>query len=173
MAETTDTEVQAPLSAAGHFRVVYWFSAWVVIFSLFFFYRLDALKPDWLVLAALALLPVVLSIRSYNDLLRLRAATSKERTAQIALAVGAALVCMALFYLAWRYSPAFAIRMIDAYVMPALLPTCIVLVMAAFHVERKQKVRVFVGNQGWLFLPLPSNSTVERDARKSGARPSL
>jgi len=171
MADPTASHASQPLSADGCFRVVYWFPAWVAIFLPFFLYRVDTLKPNWLVLALLAAMPFALSIKSYRDLVNLRSGSTKENTSQIAIIVGAAIAVLSIGYLAWRYNPAFAVRIMDAYVMPAFMPICVAVALVAFRVERRHKVRVFVGNKGWLYLP--SNSTAESDARKSGARGSL
>jgi hypothetical protein len=55
------------------------------------------------------------------------------------------------------------------HVIPALAPFSFILAALAFHVERKHKVRLFIGNRGWLYLAMPSDNAVP-PAREEAAR---
>lgn len=156
------TEQPEEPRSAGHLRVWLWFGGWAVMSLLFFLYRLDDLQPNWLLLALLMSAPCVLGVPSFRELVHMKSQSTKEIWGQIGLTIGAMLAAAALVYVAWRYDAPSAMRMIETYVIPALAPFSFILAALAFHVERKHKVRVFIGNRGWLYLAMPSNNTVHR-----------
>jgi hypothetical protein len=149
-------------TSAGHLRVWSWFGGWAVISSLIFLYRLEHLQPDWLLLALLMSAPCVFGVPSFRELVHVKSQPTKEIWGQIGLAIGATLAAAALVYVAWRYDAPSAMRMMETYVIPALAPFSFILAALALHVERKHKVRVFIGNRGWLYLAMPSDNTAQR-----------
>jgi sterol desaturase/sphingolipid hydroxylase (fatty acid hydroxylase superfamily) len=173
MAATQTEEPQPAPSTTGYIRVPLWFGIWGLVFLVVFLYRVQTLNPNWLILGPLMVAPLALSPRSLKEMLNRRSGAANEKIMQVSAALGGVLAFAAVAYGAWRFGPAGAVRIMDAYVIPMLIPIVLVYAGVALHVERKHKLRVFVGNRGWLFVPPPSNSTHERDARNSGARPSV
>src|SRR5262245_26663680 len=169
MADMVADRQQAP-NSTGHFRVVIWFGTWAVAFLFVFLYRLDALRPNWLVLGPLMLLPCLFGLSGFRDLLIMKPGSNNERIAQIAIAVGASLIVSTMAYFSWRYGAPSVMRVMETYVLPAFIPIGFAFAAVALHVERKHKVRVFVGNRGWLYLPLPSNNALLTDASTSPLR---
>jgi len=156
----------------GLFRVPLWFGTAAVGFLSLFISQLADLQPNWSILGALALVPLAFAFKEIKNLLALNAGTRSERQG-IALAIlGAALVAVPLVYFSWQFGPTAAMRLVDTYLPPILVPITAALASVAFYVERTSKMRVYVGNKGWVFLSReqPSNPTAESDARKSGAR---
>jgi hypothetical protein len=74
--------------------------------------------------------------------------SATEKAAQVALAVGGVLGVVAILYFSWRYGAPTAMRAIATYLLPTLAPIGLAYAGVALHVERKHKVRAFVGNQG-------------------------
>jgi hypothetical protein len=140
-------------SPAGHLRVVIWFGLSGTVLLATFLFRLSTLQPNWLLLLSLALATLAASSRAFRDLLNMKPGATKESVAQIALAVGGALGVVAILYFSWRYDAATVMRAMEAYLLPVLVPIGFAYAVVALHLERKHKVRVFVGNQGWLYLP--------------------
>ena len=170
MAHTTNEQMASDTGSAGHFRVVLWFGAWGLAYLCIFLYRLDALSPNWFILAPLMLAPFFVGISSFRDLLGMRRGKTRETTAQIAIAAGAAIAMVAIVYFAWRYGAASVVRVVETYLLSALVPFSLVVALVALHVERANKVRVFVGIGGWRYLPVPSNSALLTDASSSPLR---
>lgn len=140
-------------SSAGHLRVVIWFGLSGIVLLATFLFRLSALQPNWLLLLALVLVTLAASSRAFRDLLNMKAGATQERLAQLGLAVGGALGVVAILYSSWRYGAPTVMRALESYLLPVLAPLGFAYALVASHVERKHKVRVFVGNRGWLYLP--------------------
>jgi hypothetical protein len=172
MAEMTTGEEDA-LSTTGYLRAVIWFGGAALVLLVVFLFRLGTLQPNWLVLLALILGAFATGSRPFRDLLNMKSASKDESIVQIAIAVSAVLAIAAIVYFSWRYGAPPVVRVVEAYVLPACVPMAFAYAAVAFHAERKHRVRVYFGNGGWRFVPLPSNNTVEADARKSRARRSL
>jgi hypothetical protein len=149
---TGHDQLNAP-SSAGHLRVAIWFGLSGIVLLATFLFRLNTLQPNWLVLLALALATFAASSRAFRDLWNMKPGATKERSAQLALAVGGGLGAMAILYFSWRYGAPTVMRVLEAYLLPILVPIAFAYAAVSLHVERKHKVRVFVGNRGWLYLP--------------------
>jgi hypothetical protein len=140
-------------SSAGHLRVVIWFGLSGIVLLATFLFRLSALQPNWLLLLGLVLVTFAASSRAFRDLLAMKTGATQERLAKIALAVGGSLGVVAILYFSWRYGAPTVMWALEAYLLPVLAPMGFAYALVAAHVERKHKVRVFVGNRGWLYLP--------------------
>src|SRR5688500_13671859 len=140
-------------SSAGHLRVVIWFGLAGIVLPVPLLFSLSASQPDWRLLVGLVLATFGASSRGFRDLLNMKRSATKERMAQIGLAVGGALGVAAILYFSWRYGAPTVMRAIEVYLLPVLAPLGFAYAWVALHVERKHKVRVFFGNHGWLFLP--------------------
>jgi hypothetical protein len=148
----------------GHLRVVFWFGAASVVLLAAFLLRATALQPNWLVLVLTAGAVYLSCARAIRDLVCMKAGSSKEAVVQIGMAVITVLGTAAVLYFSWRYGAPVVVRALEAYLLPAFVPVAVTYVALALRVERKHHVRVFLGNRGWLFVPLPSNSTPHADA---------
>ena len=146
----------------GHLRVSLWFGGYAVLFSLVFALRLEALQPNWLLLIPLMAIPFTFSVRAFKDLSRAQVRTTPEWLGQIGAAAGGLLTGGVTIYVGIRYGGDAAMRVLEAYVMPMLVPYSAFVAALALYVERKHKVLVYVGNQGWLYVRVPSNNTVHR-----------
>src|SRR5262245_38001359 len=136
MADMAADRQQAP-NSAGHFRVVIWFSTWAVAFLFVFLYRLDTLRPNWLVLGPLMLLLCLFRLSEFRDLLRMKSGSTNERIAQMTIAVGALLTVSTMAYFSWRYGAPSVMRVLETYVLPAFMPISFAFAAVALHVERK------------------------------------
>jgi Zn-dependent membrane protease YugP len=150
---STERDQASVQSSAGHLRVAIWFGLSGVVLFVTFLFRLGTLQLNWQVLLALALVTFAASSRAFRDLWNMKPGATKERSAQIALAVGGALGAVAILYFSWRYGAPAVMRVLEAYLLPILVSIAFAYAAVALHVERKHKVRVFVGNRGWLYLP--------------------
>jgi hypothetical protein len=161
------------LSTTGHLRVVIWFGAAAVVFLTVFVLRAGTLQPNWMVLLIVTVFTFVVCLGAMRDLIGMKPPSSNESIAQIGMAAITLVAMAAVLYLAWRHGARTVVDVMEAYVLPALIAISGTYAVLALRVERKHKVRVYFGNRGWLFVPTPSNSTVEADPRNGGARRSL
>ena len=161
------------LSTTGHLRVVMWFGAAAVVFLAVFVLSVGTLQPNWLVLLIVTIFTFLICLGAMRDLVRMKPASGNEFIAQIGMVVITLVAIVAVLYFAWRHGAPAVVSALEAYALPALIAISGTYSVLALRVERKHKVRVYFGNRGWLFVPTPSNSTVETDARNGGARRSL
>jgi len=161
-------------SSHGLFRVVLWGFLYALFGALALANELEKGQPDWWVLAGLSSLLIAACFSELRNLANVKAGTSSERRTTICAILGGALVAAFILGTAYFYSSAFALHLTGLYVIPATAVLVAIFAFLAWRVERKARVRVFFGNKGWVFLASkpPSNSTLERDARESSARPS-
>ena len=151
MAQSSASE--AAQGSTGHLRVVIWFGLSGVLLLVTFLVRISTLQPNWGLLLGLIIVTSAASTRGFRDLLDMKPRAATEKAAQVALAVGGVLGVVVILYFSWRYGAPTVMRAIETYLLPALAPIGFAYAGVALHVERKHKVRVFVGNRGWLFLP--------------------
>jgi hypothetical protein len=161
------------VNTTGHLRAVIWFTGAAVVLLAAFLIRIETLKPNWILLLIVTAIVFLSCLRAMRDLVRMNPTSSKESIVQIGIGVISGLGIAAILYFSWRYGAPVVVRVVEAYALPACVPAALTYAALAFRTERKHRVRVFFGNSGWLFVPLPSNNTVEADARNSGARRSL
>jgi uncharacterized membrane protein len=161
------------LNTTGYLRVVIWFGAAAVVLLTVFVFRVGTLQPNWPVLLIVMVFAFLTCLGAMRDLIRMKPHSGNESIVQIGMAVISLVAIAAALYFAWRYGAPAVVRAVEAYVLPSFVPIAITYVVLALRVERKHKIRVYIGNRGWLFAPTPSNSTVEADARNTGARRSL
>jgi hypothetical protein len=161
------------VDTTGHLRAVIWFAAAAIVLLAVFLFRVETLQPNWVLLLMVSAIVFFSCLRAMRDLVQMKPASSKESIVQIGIAVITLLAVAAILYFSWRYGAPAVVRVVEAYVLPACVPAAFVYAALALRTEQKHKVRVFFGNRGWLFVPLPSNNTVEADARNGGARRSL
>lgn len=152
MAQSTAGDEANAQSSTGHLRVAIWFGLSGMLLLVTFLVRISTLQPNWGLLLGLVLVTSAASTRGFRDLLSLKPRAATEKAAQVALAVGGGLGVVAILYVSWRYGAPTVMRAIEAYLLPTLAPIGLAYAGVALHVERKHKVRVFFGNQGWLFL---------------------
>jgi len=164
MAEMSAAAEQ-PVNTTGHLRVVLWLGVASLVLVIAFLLRAEVLQPNWLVLLLSAGAMYLSCVRAMRDLVSMKARSGNEAIVQIGAAVIAVLGTCAVLYFAWRYGAPAVIRTLEAYLLPAFVPVAVTYAVLALRVERKHHVRVFIGNRGWLFVPLPSNSTPHTDAR--------
>lgn len=145
--------------------MVFWFGASSVVLLTAFLLRAKTLQPNWLVLLLTAGVVYLSCVKSIRDLISMKVGSSKEAIVQIGMAVITVLGIAAILYFSRRYGAPVVIRALEAYLLPAFVPVALTHMALALHVERKHHVRVFLGNRGWLFVPLPSNNTPHADAR--------
>jgi len=161
------------VNTAGHLRVVIWFVGAAAVLLALFAFRARTLQPNWTLLLTVTGVTFLICVRAMRDLVRMKPGTSKESIVQLGIAVMTVLAIAAILFFSSRYGAPAVVRVVEAYVLPALVPVALTYAALALQVERKHRVHVFIGNRGWVFVSLPSNNTVEPDARDSGARRSL
>jgi len=150
---STEHDGRSVPSSAGHLRVVIWFALSGIVLLAPFLFRLSSLKPNWLILLGLVLVAFAASSRAFRDLLNMKPGATKAKSAQVALAVGGALAVVGILYFSWRHGAPIVMQVLETYLLPVLAPLGLAYAAVALHVERKHKVRVFIGNGGWLYLP--------------------
>ena len=139
MAQTSTGRDQPDVpNAAGHLRVAIWFAISGVVLLATFLIRLDTLQPNWLVLLAFTFLTFAVCWTAFRDLWSMKSRAMNR-----------------------RYGAPTVMHVLESYLLPSLVPIAFAYAAVALHVERKHKVRVFIGNRGWLYLPQePRNSAI-------------
>jgi hypothetical protein len=82
----------------------------------------------------------------------------------VTLGVGV-LTVLGIVGAAYLYTAAYTMHLLGLYVIPSSAVLGALLALLAWRAERKAKVRVFVGNRGWVYVSSPSNRTPHADAR--------
>jgi len=154
-------------TTSGLMRIAPWSFAFVALAIAVFIYEHLRGHPRWGILGLVVLGAFALCAKEIRNLVRLKSNTTSERATLVLSLLGAGAMVGFILGVAHFYSPAYAMHLTGLYVFSSLAPVALVVALLALWVERKYKVRVYVGNTGWVFVgpETPSNTTPHADAR--------
>lgn len=156
-------------STKGLFRVVLWGGVWTGFGVLSLLNELQRGQPHSWVLAVLSVLWVAVCFRQILDLAKLKAGSSNERLMTVVSLGVSVLTALGIVGAAYLYTAAYTMHLLGLYVIPSSAVLGALLALLAWRAEPKAKVRVFVGNRGWVYVGSPSNRTPPADARDTPA----
>jgi hypothetical protein len=158
------TTSAAASKTRGLLRVAPWSFGYGVFGALVFAREFTQGKPNWLILGGITLLWLVGYGNKIRKLITLTPGNSNEKLTVVLGATGAMLVAAFILIVTYRFNAAYAVHLLGLYFFSSTAVVATVIGFAALLMERKAKVRVYMGNIGWVYVSgqPPSNSTLHR-----------